>query len=92
VHTRNIGDVSGVALAPVVAANVTEAWAALKEERRIELYLEGRRFGDLRRWGVQSAPGTQPMEDMTGRSSCFPVGITEVNTNTDPNGPTVVTG
>jgi hypothetical protein len=92
VHTRNISDVTSVALAPVVAANATEAWAALKEERRIELYLEGRRFGDLRRWGMQSAPGTQPMEDMTGRSSCFPVGITEVNTNTDPNGPTVVTG
>jgi starch-binding outer membrane protein, SusD/RagB family len=89
VRTRNISDDTGLALAPVVAANVTEAWAALKEERRIELYVEGRRFGDLRRWGMQSAPGTQPMEDMTGRSSCFPVGITEVNTN--PNNLTAVT-
>jgi len=89
VRTRNVSDVTGVALVPVTASDLPEAWVALKQERRIELYLDGRRFGDLRRWDIAGAPGVTPMEDMTGRSSCFPVGITEVNTN--PNGLTPVT-
>ena len=89
VRTRNVSDVTGVALVPVTASDLTEAWVALKQERRIELYMEGRRFGDLRRWDIAGAPGVTPMEDMTGRSSCFPVGITEINTN--PNGLTPVT-
>jgi hypothetical protein len=89
VHTRNVSDVTGVAMVPVTASDLTEAWVALKQERRIELYMEGRRFGDLRRWDIAGAPGVTPMENMTGRSSCFPVGTTEVNTN--PNGLTPVT-
>jgi len=34
----------------VTAANADEAWALLVRERGLELWLEGRRLGDLRRW------------------------------------------
>jgi hypothetical protein len=83
VHTRNISDNDDNPLPALVAADATEAWELLKQERRIELWGEARRFGDLRRWHDQSRPGDQPMEDMSGRSSCFPVGIGEIRTNTN---------
>jgi starch-binding outer membrane protein, SusD/RagB family len=37
-------------LSPYTVTNSTEAWAALKRERGIELWQEGRRYADLRRW------------------------------------------
>jgi hypothetical protein len=59
VHTRNISDLDGLStLAPLVAANATEAWTHLKRERRIELWLEGRSAPDERRYAATSAPGT----------------------------------
>ncbi|HVF38843.1 MAG TPA: RagB/SusD family nutrient uptake outer membrane protein [Gemmatimonadaceae bacterium] len=61
------------------ATNSTEAWSALKRERSIELWLEGRRLGDLFRWIEAKTPGD--MEDMTGRSLCFPIGQTELTSN-----------
>lgn len=61
----------------------TEAWEALKRERGIELWLEARRLPDLRRWEREGVPGE--VVDMTGRDLCFPVGLTEMETN--PNIP-----
>lgn len=89
VRTRNVSDLDDNPLPPVVAADVTEAWALLKRERRIELWGEGRRFGDLRRWTMQTRPGAQSLEDVSGRSSCFPVGTGEIDTN--PNQLTLIT-
>lgn len=66
-------------LAPWVANTTTEAWAALRRERGIELWLEGRRLGDLHRWNAEGVPGAA--EDLTGRDTCFPIGQTEVDTN-----------
>lgn len=57
VRTRNISDISGAALAPWTATGETEAWTFLKRERGIELWLEGRRMGDLRRWDELDTPG-----------------------------------
>ncbi len=68
---------------PVVANDLEAAWTALERERGIELWLEGRRLGDLRRWLAEGTPGTR--EDMTGRDTCFPIGATEIDTN--PNVP-----
>jgi hypothetical protein len=44
-------------LAQITAADITAGWAALKFERAVELWLEGRRLGDLRRWRDNNVPG-----------------------------------
>ncbi|HUE95583.1 MAG TPA: RagB/SusD family nutrient uptake outer membrane protein [Longimicrobiaceae bacterium] len=59
------------------------AWTALKRERGIELWLEGRRLWDLHRWLQEGTPGEA--EDMTGRDTCVPIGAIERGTN--PNIP-----
>lgn len=66
-------------LSPWTAANATEAWTHLKRERGIELWLEGRRLGDQRRWAANNRPGVS--DDMTGRSLCFPIPLSELETN-----------
>jgi len=70
---------SEVGVIPWTATNSTEAWVALKRERGIELWLEGRRLGDLGRWITEKVPGD--VEDMTGRNTCFPIGQTEREAN-----------
>lgn len=37
--------------------SLDSAWTLLKIERQVELWLEARRLGDLRRWIVKSVPG-----------------------------------
>ena len=76
-----VSDLTGEPLAPATASNAAEAWTALKQERRIELWFDARRFPDLRRWDDAGRPGSTPMEDMAGRSRCFPIGMTELDTN-----------
>jgi hypothetical protein len=49
-RTRYISDKTKAALTPWTAANVDDAWTFLMRERAIELWLESRRFSDLRRW------------------------------------------
>lgn len=65
------------------ASNTEEAWSALKRERGIEMWLEGRRLPDLRRWNVEGVRGE--MEDMMGRYLCYPISLAERETN--PNVP-----
>lgn len=61
-------------------ADLDEAWTYLKRERAIELWLEGRRLADLRRWIAAGTPGE--MEDMSDRIRlCFPIAQSELNTN-----------
>jgi hypothetical protein len=73
---------TALSLAPVTATNATEAWAALKRERGIELWLEGRRLGDLRRWAALSRPGAlDPKEEIPGRDLCFATPLSEKQTN-----------
>jgi hypothetical protein len=48
-------------LAPWTANNINEAWTYLKRERGIELWLEARRLGDIRRWAEKAtSPGGNP--------------------------------
>src|SRR5690606_32866335 len=75
---------------PVVsAANITEAWALLKRERGIELWLEGRRLGDIRRWAESGTAGAlDPLEVpgeasrlLENRSLCYEIPKSERESN-----------
>jgi hypothetical protein len=70
---------TGLALAPITATTAADAWTALKRERGIELWLEGRRLGDFRRWAALNRPGTA--ENMAGRDLCFATPLSEKETN-----------
>lgn len=77
-------------LAPWTAASSTEAWTVYKRERGIELWLEGRRIGDLRRWRDTNAPGDlHPLEQAgnpasylsANQSLCYQIPKAEYETN-----------
>jgi hypothetical protein len=70
---------AGLSVPAWTASSSTEAWVALKRERGIQLWLEGRRLGDLDRWLAAGTPGA--VEDMTGRNTCYPIGQTEIESN-----------
>lgn len=73
---------TALSLAPVTASSLTEGWAALKRERGIELWLEGRRLGDMRRWAALNRPGAlDPKEEIPGRDLCFATPLSEKQTN-----------
>lgn len=80
---------ASVGVAPWEASSAEEAWTHLKRERGIELWLEGRRFGDLRRWIAEGAPGAfHPLEVDGGevpfaadRDRCYPIPNSERATN-----------
>lgn len=60
----------GGTLAPwPVPATLPEAWTILKRERGIELWLEGRRMGDQRRW--IGTPGSDELPNFEARSTLF---------------------
>lgn len=74
-------DHDGAPLLPYPAsATLDEGWTYLKRERAIELWLEGRRLADLRRWIAEGVPGET--EDLSDRIRlCFPIAQSELNTN-----------
>jgi hypothetical protein len=68
--------------------DVADAWRLLKRERGIELWLEGRRLADFRRWKADNTPGALnaleipgPTSYLQGQDACFPVSRDEMNTN-----------
>ena len=66
------------------ASTAEEAWTALKLERFIELWLEGRALGDHHRYLDDSTPGPLPSELDTvgaGWDYCFPIPRGEEITN-----------
>jgi hypothetical protein len=70
---------SSVGVSPWTASGVDETWTVLRRERGIELWLEGRRAGDLFRWNAAGTPGDAA--DTMGRHPCFPIGQTELTSN-----------
>jgi len=80
---------------PITAADATEGWTMLKRERGIELWLEARRLGDMRRWKATSAPGAYHVYETTNWEGTayapaylsFPISQGEMDTN--PNIPLV---
>ena len=72
----------------ITATDITDAWRLLKRERGIELWLETRRLGDLRRWKAASTPGALDPLELPGTAShlkqqdlCFPISTSERQTN-----------
>jgi starch-binding outer membrane protein, SusD/RagB family len=72
----------------ITAVDLTDAWRLLKRERGIELWLETRRLGDLRRWKAANTPGALDPLEQPGAAShlsrqdlCFPVPPSERQTN-----------
>ena len=70
------------------AATLTEGWRLLKRERGIELWLEARRLGDMRRWKADNSPGALDPLEQPGAAShlakqdlCFPISTSERQTN-----------
>jgi starch-binding outer membrane protein, SusD/RagB family len=90
-----VSDLTGQPLEAWTAGSAEDAWRMLKRERAIELWLEGRRFGDLRRWEEQGAPGAVDWPDYESLSSLFRenprsrcLSIPNVERNANPNVPT----
>lgn len=74
------------------AGGEEEAWTFLKRERGIELWLEARRLGDLKRWETNNTPGglhpleqpDHPSQELPldqNRDLCFPIPDSELDTN-----------
>lgn len=85
-----------VGVPPYVATDEEHAWTLFWQERGIELWIEARRMGDLRRWEEQGLPGERhPLETpghpdiqhplFAEQSLCFPIPDSERETN--PNVP-----
>ncbi len=81
-------------LDPWAPATLAEAWANFKRERGIELWLEGRRLADLKRWKDTNtagsldpleAPGSATSYLNAGQTLCYPIPKAEREAN--PNIP-----
>ncbi len=88
-----------LALFPVPFASVADGYTALKTERAAELWLQGRRMHDVRRWLENNIPGDfvdgnyrdgnqdnqfpAKVEDLPSRDRAFFVGRDEAETNTN---------
>ena len=69
-------------MAPLAeAADAAGAWADLRFERGATLWLEGRRFEDLRRWYSEAGPAHD--SSLEGRDMCVP--ISEAEKRANPN-------
>ena len=96
VRRRNISLSTSAALPDYTSASATETWKWLKQERGIELWLEGRRLGDERRWAKLATPGAlyqpsvawetlTPLFKANPRSYCLDIPDSERDSN--PNVP-----
>ncbi|HEY7235530.1 MAG TPA: RagB/SusD family nutrient uptake outer membrane protein [Gemmatimonadaceae bacterium] len=86
-------------LQPWAATTPDDGWTALRRERGIELWLEGRRLNDLRRWKAANAPGTLSALEQVGTGTngspsyltqqdlCFPIPTSEKQNNPNLAGP-----
>ncbi|HTJ22753.1 MAG TPA: RagB/SusD family nutrient uptake outer membrane protein [Gemmatimonadaceae bacterium] len=77
------------------ATTATDAWTMFKRERGIELWMEGRRLGDLRRWKATSTPGALSDFEIAGNAKsyldaaqdlCYPIPLSETQTNPNLKG------
>jgi hypothetical protein len=72
-------------MAPLTqAADMAGAWTDLQYERGATLWLEGRRFGDLRRWYADS--GAAHNDFLASRAKCVPISQAERRSNPNLKG------
>jgi hypothetical protein len=78
---------------PIAPTSMAEAWVLLKRERGIDLWLEGRRLGDLRRWQENNTPGALDPKEVVGEAShlqaqdlCVPISKAERDRNPNLHG------
>lgn len=62
------------------ATGLEEAWEHLQNERGADMWLEGRRFWDVRRW-FEEGSGPAYHGFLEGRDTCVPIGLQELNSN-----------
>ena len=70
-------------LPPLTATTAAQAWPILQKERGAVVWLESRRFWDLRRWNAEAPPIKNTFLD--NRDKCIPVSEEEQQSN--PNVP-----
>lgn len=61
------------------AGNLEEAWDHLQDERGKDMWLEGRRFWDLRRWYEETGPSHNNY--IENQDKCVPIGQSELEMN-----------
>jgi hypothetical protein len=66
-------------LPALTATTAAEAWPILQKERAAVLWIEGRRFWDLRRWNAEAPPIKNTYLDT--RDKCIPVSENEEQSN-----------
>lgn len=76
---RAFYDTAGTTLPPLSATTAAETWPILQNERAATLWIEGRRFWDLRRWNAEPAPIKNTFLDT--RDKCIPVSENEEQSN-----------
>jgi hypothetical protein len=66
-------------LPPLTATSLAQAWPILEKERAAVIWMEARRFWDLRRWLTEPPPIQNNF--LANRDKCIPVSQNEVNSN-----------
>jgi hypothetical protein len=75
---------SSTPLPPLSASTAAEAWPILQKERAAVLWLENRRFWDLRRWNTEPPPIKNTYLD--ARDKCVPISLNEKQSNPNLRG------
>jgi len=70
---------ASLGLEPLTATTAAEAWPILHRERGADMWLEGRRFWDTRRWFEET--GDAHLDWLNGRDKCVPISRDEVLSN-----------
>ena len=72
IRTAVISETTNATLEPWPATNMEEAWTALKRERAIEFWLEGKRMADIRRWSGHNLTFESPPTQIVPGSLDWP--------------------
>jgi hypothetical protein len=71
-------------LPALTATTAAQAWPILQKERGAVVWLESRRFWDLRRWNAEPAPIQHTY--LNGRDKCIPISDNETQSNPNLRG------